>query len=243
MRPAQPDFLNEARVYVKNGKNNLSNCSIYDNKSKHGGGIHAKNTSYLNINLSTFSENFASGDGGAIKMDNSGLFFTTDSLIIKNSEILNNDARNGGALYIKETNHVKIKNNLILSNTSTWDGEFFGGAFHLKECPDVIIDHVTVHGNGNLEVDSWGGSIYLSGGTLNLTNSIFWNNMAENSPEWQITSGNINASFSIVTEDEDCEPECIHDGPIFDDDHGLIDGSPGKNAGNDGTDMGYSHEE
>ena len=244
-------------IYTTNSENQLQGSLISENKSKHGGGINAKDVTYLNINLSTFSENFAVENGGAIIIDNSGLLFSTNSIqTITNTKLLHNSARNGGALYFKDNKNIQLDNNLIAFNNNNYQGEYFGGGLFIKDCENMSIDHNTIYGNGsgsdNLsENNSYAGSIYFSGGELNIVNSIFWNNIADYYQEWYLSGssgGAIDATYTIISSyyNTNCEEECINDVPVFMDidssDFKLSTNSPGKAGSSDGTDMGYSNE-
>ena len=99
-----------------------------------------------------------------------------DSLIIIDSEILENDARYGGALYIKKNNKVRLHNNLFVFNNNNYSGGFHGGVLYINNCNDIGIDYNTIYGNGRNQFDpdevSRGGSIYLYDSGMNINNSI-----------------------------------------------------------------------
>ena len=241
-------------IYTKYSENHITGCLIEENKSQYGGGIYFNMAQYAKVNLCSIKNNYAGGFGGAIDAINSTF---ADSLIITNSEILLNSATYGGALsirgddIIRNNNIILFYNNLVVKNNDLSIGTYYGGGFYITDCDNISINYNTVIGNGNSGetisgVNSYGGSIYLAGGEVNIENSIFWNNNASTINEWYLNDGrDFYGEYTIIDSNYNtsCKTGCIHDEPLFMDsenfDFNLAPGSPGEGASNEGKNIGY----
>ena len=216
---------------------------------------------YVKVNLCSIKNNYAGGFGGAIGAINSTF---ADSLIIANSEILLNSATNGGGLsiinddeIISNNNIILFYNNLVVKNNYQSIGVYYGGGFYIENCDNITINYNTVIGNGNSGettsgTSSYGGSIFLDGGELNIENSIFWNNNAFSGKEWKSFNEGIfygeytiiNANYINPIDNTYCGAGCINDEPLFIDsesfDFNLAPGSPGEGVSTEGNNIGYT---
>ncbi len=162
----------------------------------HGGGIYCKSSSPI-ITSNIISGNSATRDGG-------GIYCSYASLTITNNSITNNSAYYGGGIYCEKL-YPTIINNTISNNSATLCGGgincFYdahptiinsiisnnvsisnGGGITCHDSPTTII-HCTVVGNttGNL-----GGGFKSHHSYPIITNTIFWDNQAPDTPEISI---------------------------------------------------------
>ena len=171
----------------------IENCTFKRNKAKLGGAIDKTNDGHVVISHSTFSNNDATSDGGAIFAesqitiekslfnDNSasgkgGAIYTEYILFEgKNSFISNHAKDDGGAIYTskiaKNVNDLYFKSNYASSD--------YGGAIYINnKCGDVNFNNCTFTDNYAYAGD--GGAIYSDSGStnLNLYNCVFTENRA-----------------------------------------------------------------
>lgn len=153
-------FDNKASEYgaaVVLDKTNFINNSVYNNYGKQGGGIYANQSK---ISLCNVYSNTGQNGGGmyVLKSD------------ISQSKIYNNTAEiNGGGIYAVGM-PSRIVNNVIYNNTSH---EFGGGAY---------IDSISSFNFNTIVANKslvQGGGMYAKGPqTIELRNSLFWNNIS-----------------------------------------------------------------
>ncbi len=139
---------------------NFTNSIFTGNSANSGGAIYGQ---ALTADGCVFDGNTASGStGGAIYLVNLG---TSDASTLENSTLINNTAKNGGAVACESSNPVIIRNTTIADNTATQNGGAIYGSAVLISC--------TVTGNSAQQ----GSFAYIEGGagrsyTLCLLNSI-----------------------------------------------------------------------
>ncbi len=151
-------------LWIRNNLTTINNCFFAFCLSDYGSVIDS--TAKLIISESVFYKNYAYECGGAI--------YTTNELIISNTNFNDNNATNGGAIY--GVDKIKINNCLFECNNVTKDG----GAIYA--CDELIINHTLFEDNNAKDE---GGAIYArypydGYKSLNLTNSIFYWNYASN---------------------------------------------------------------
>jgi len=104
---------------------------------------------------------------------------TTTPLIVKNCQIVGNDAReDGGGIYHYQ-GLLSLSNSLIAQNEADGSGSSDGGGIYYKSDYDSTFTHITVADN---YADDEGGGLSCStgeGGRVTITNSIFWSNEAD----------------------------------------------------------------
>jgi uncharacterized repeat protein (TIGR01451 family) len=146
------------------GPNNvlsISNCRLLNNQAAAGGAVWGQNASgtSLTVDKSVFSKNIASGEGGAIWVQN------TFSIVMTNSTVSQNKAGgDGGGIHAINGSTVTLTNDTISENTSQGNGggvwANFGANLGLTQC--------TVSQNSSKKS---GGGIWLSSAELSLTSS------------------------------------------------------------------------
>lgn len=132
-----------------------------------GGGIFMGNSSTLNLNGSTVSDNTASGSGGGIYMSNSGTLFLTNSTITRNI------ASNGGGIYINESGTLNINTSTVSANTTANGGN--GGGIFNGTSGTINATSSTIDGNS---ASNSGGGIYNTA-TITFTNNTVSGNSAD----------------------------------------------------------------
>ncbi len=152
-------------MYNHDASPTLQNVTFTDNQAVHGAAIYNTSGSTPEISFASFHSNSADGDGGAILNRDS-------SPVISHAMFRDNSAQRGGALY-NQNSDVQVL-------TSVFDGnlaETGGALFNDGSSPELI--HVTLHGN----TAGQGGAIHSTGsGGPRITNSIFWDNDANQGP-------------------------------------------------------------
>ena len=171
----------------------IENCTFKRNKAKLGGAIDKTNDGHVVISHSTFSNNEATSDGGAIYAesqitiekslfnDNSasgkgGAIYSEYILFEGKTSFISNHAKDdGGAIYTskiaKNVNDLYFKSNYASSD--------YGGAIYINnKCGDVNFNNCTFTDNYAYAGD--GGAIYSDSGStnLNLYNCVFTENRA-----------------------------------------------------------------
>ena len=180
-----------------------------------GGAIYQEFADTLEISNSSFSNNSATaGPGGAMALYH-GTEVILDSLVIRN----NNSTGGGGGLCMLRPENVIFNHGIIMDNRSDWNSG--GGIFFGTEASQ---DTVYMPGTFNrlLFVNNWalygGGGLFLWNATLNLNNSTFVMNEANDdngTTSWQGGGLGIHAQTTaniVNTIFYDNTPNSIHDG-------------------------------
>ena len=153
-------------MYNLHSSPTLTNCTFISNSGGDSGG--AMSNEYVgNLQLTgcMFTGNSAEDEGGGI--DN----FETVSTII-DCTFIGNSAPDGGGLYLENERGSTLANCIFIGNSAENNG---GGIRGNDE--DVTMTHCTFSGNS---AGNNGGGIYMDE-NIELTNSIFWANIANGS--------------------------------------------------------------
>ena len=139
----------------------ITNCVISENTADEAGGgimVFEGNCTLTNC---TISENISSDWGG-------GIAFFGSLLDIENCSITNNLAVDGGGIVEASLSCTNINNSIIAGNEATGYG---GGIFTLSSS-SVNINNCTITENS---ASANSGAIDTEGSSVNITNSILWN--------------------------------------------------------------------
>ncbi len=162
-------------IYASNSGMTIADCDITTNVAAafHGGGIYITETSTPRIQDCSIMSNIAKSAGGGIASQSGS------SALIVGNRVFDNEASNGGGLYIANSKNTKLSNNLIYRNRSTGTSEVRlydgGGAMQLWGAP-ILCESCVFYGNSAVVE---GGAIqcaYTKGAVL--SNCIFWDNSA-----------------------------------------------------------------
>ena len=145
--------------------NNLTISNGFSNDGL-GGGIFMGNSSTLNLNGCTVSNNTASGNGGGVYMNNSGTLFLTNSTVRANTAI------NGGGIYINDSGTLNINASTVNGNTAGNGGN--GGGIFNGTSGTINSANSTIDGNS---AGNNGGGIYNTA-TITVTNNTVSSNTA-----------------------------------------------------------------
>jgi predicted outer membrane repeat protein len=178
----------------------ISNCSFVDNDCGFYGGAFASYGSTNLIQNCVFKDNTASVFAGAATFWNASELTVTDC-------IFNGNIAGGiGGLYgVSST--LNMVNSTFFQNSTTFGA---GGAVGLVTC-ESNVSNVTIYDNETMQT---GAAFWVNGGTLNLANSILWNNTPDEISV--LESPTINAANCIITggfdgfEIYDLDPEFIN---------------------------------
>ena len=158
----------------------ITNCTFEDNKSDGDGGAIAIDRASPQIELSTFRLNEAAKNGGAIYMRDSRDIDFIQSIFEYNEGDL------GGALYIEDCDFAPKPIKFI--NCILWQNSGYRGAGIYSQESEIIIDYSTFTRNSALNGE--GGALFLKmHNNVEITNSILWQNNAEEFPEIAAESG------------------------------------------------------
>ncbi|MCB9336498.1 MAG: right-handed parallel beta-helix repeat-containing protein [Lewinellaceae bacterium] len=185
----------------------LTDCQFTNNFAAFGGAIftHAEAGQTANHTLSgcIFTGNNAEGGGGAIvhgfpNSAGTGLFDCTNCTFVNNIAF-NGDTFGGGGAFFNEAIGFdgKFTNCLFDGNQGLGTADWGGGALLVYEGNCTVLNSTFVNNNSAAE----GGaiSVYSSNSTLDVKNSIFWDNTAvtENSIS-NSQGGLVNASYCML---------------------------------------------
>ncbi|PTY06469.1 hypothetical protein DB346_00870 [Verrucomicrobia bacterium LW23] len=161
---------------------NIYDSFVRDNiASSQGGGLHGTATSTVGVYDTTFSGNRSTSAGGGMYIASSATF--EDSILTGSS------ATAGGGIYGTSTSNLTITDSTISNNSASSTAA--GGGIHTLK--DATITGSTFEGNFTTSTgtDTSGGAIYMSGGTVSITDSTFRANLSNSS-----TSGRGGAIFT-----------------------------------------------
>ncbi|MCK5145501.1 C10 family peptidase [bacterium] len=170
----------------------LNYCAITGCKADTGAAIYCYRSSPT-IKHSLIKENRieSSGVGGA-------MYCLYSSPSIYHSRIIKNEAWHGGAFYIDSGSSVTISNTVICDNSAGWGGGAISAGRNSTNYSCNLINTVIYNNNGGY----YAGVCWLTPeGTLQIKNSIIWNNFSENRPEYSIYrygGGSVQITYSDI---------------------------------------------
>jgi CSLREA domain-containing protein len=148
-------------------------CEIaYNEAGEDGGGVYAYDYTTMQISDSSVHHNSAGEDGGGIiadqwgallenvdvynntAVDEGGGIYAYGDLVLRSSEVSENEADYGGAVFLYEDMAV-ITNTLLISNTAS-----YGGAIYLEDASGLVMRNSAVVGNEALDE---GGGLFIYG--------------------------------------------------------------------------------
>ncbi len=171
-----------------------------------GGAIFIETGGPVIVRNNRFEDNGTGERGGAIAT-------TSCDLILEDNVFVGNSAVNGGALSIGLASTLTARNNLFVSNRATGLGTLTGflggrgGAIHLDPqslseitlCTFVLNDAIGVGLTGfPAGTESFGGAVDFGGSTSDVSSSIFWNNVADQFPQFDDTTAVLTLNYCCV---------------------------------------------
>lgn len=149
---------------VENNRIEMNNAEVG------GGGIHVnRGTQHIRNNI--INGNTASGGGGAD--------FHKSTMTFENNLVFSNKSNTGGGGSIAYGSTV-MRNNIFADNIGLIQG---GGVILSGGSSTIFVSNTLAGNNGNQR----GGGLLFSGSSLEIRNSIFWNNSAVSGPEIYFT--------------------------------------------------------
>lgn len=197
---------------------NIDNNIIVNNFAGCGCGVYCYDYSSPTINNNEIYNNKGEVGGGIY-------CYGYSSPIIDGNKIYDNITEYCGGILCEGYSMSNIVNNMVYGNKS----EAYGGGIGVATYSTVTVTNNTVFDN---HTDYEGGGIYVTGSTVTIANTIFWNNSAPEGPEIWIGEDWIPSTVTIDYSDIDgglssvhVEPNCtllgknalIDDDPLFDD--------------------------
>jgi hypothetical protein len=167
-------FRRGGAVYFENASPVFENCNFIANVSGHpldgneiygyGGGICGVSSRQAVVRQCYFSQNMATGIGGALS-------FEFSIPLIQNNVFEDNYSALGGAFSILRSDaEITIANNLVFDNEAT----FFGGAIAILTANAILANNTIVSNHA-----AYGGGIYLNENAFPIIyNTILWGNTA-----------------------------------------------------------------
>ena len=144
----------------------LSSNTFRGNQGRQGSAVHLDTCFASYIWNSTFDNNTATGQGGALAVVNTH----TKGLLIANSTLSNNQALFGGALYADVGADLTLSNSLVIGNHAVTDG----GAVFCDNCQQLRLEVRTDMRSNTAE--GAGGAVYCDGCILLTVNAIMMTN-------------------------------------------------------------------
>ena len=108
----------------------LQNSVISQSAGTNGAGVAVLGSEGVNISNSHFSNNIASGYGGAVYC------FESEAVVVQHSTFLSNSASNAGAVFVDESNQITLLSNIVESNNANVRD---GGGVSLLKTKDAVI--------------------------------------------------------------------------------------------------------
>lgn len=149
-------------VFVASGQAQFIGCIFEENRvNGHGpgGALHSSRSGLELIECQFFKNASLRGDGGAV-------FASGDDVLLINCVIQGNSANSGGGVNI-ETGAGSLINCLIAGNRAYSQG----GGIYRRGLGQFVVTNCTVTGNFSHDRDAG-----ISGGSIQMQNSILWNN-------------------------------------------------------------------
>ena len=166
----------------------ITNSEFYSNKAKQGGALTSGQKIDLNIFNSTFANNTASEEGGAIK----ARFFN-----INDAKFINNTAPNGGAIYARESSG-SLYNSYFFNNTAYHKNTTYGkgGALYVHN----NVTSLEMYKNEFIKntADDYGGAIFSEGQSVKTSYDSLTGNTAKEGGAIYINRGKFTVSDSTL---------------------------------------------
>ena len=163
-----------AGIFIDNdGSLTVISCTFEDNQGNSGGGIFMDDDGTLNVTGSTFRNNRSVHNGGgsggaAIYINNEG------TTMIENSTFEGNSAQShGGAIYMDNDGTITVNGSTFQENTLVLATN--GAAICLRENIMATITRTSFLNNSSPSA-SFGTVYFATGGTLNISQSLFFGN-------------------------------------------------------------------
>ncbi len=205
-RLGSPNWNYGGGIYISGGTANIMNCAIRNNFIDsatwgHGCGLYIVNGANVQINNTSIDHNQTTSGSWCYGV---GIYMSASEATISSCKIIENRAMDGASyfrgmgVYVDDAT-LNLENVLIASNIMGNGGNFMtGGGLHITGASSLVsLKHVTIAENyrvGNLAIS--GSGINVAGGTLTMINSISYN--ANTGPEFNVTGGTMNASYSNI---------------------------------------------
>ncbi len=173
------NFEGAGGAVISDGSMNFIDCTFSNNSANNGGGALNLNWGSFVILRCQFNDNSTGGAGGALKCPNDAV-----SLSILESTFTANEAGNGGAIYIGDTDKVEIRDSYFDVNSVTGNG----GALYLEQTGNTDVDISGTIFTSNTATNTivgdvgYGGALYLKLNTaIEITSATITANSADNS--------------------------------------------------------------
>ena len=223
-----------------NGPATLNNIEFIGNKASTGGGMFTSGTG-VTMNNILFRENVATANGG-------GLNSYVGKVTLNGASFIGNISLTHGAGIYQYNSALTVTNTIFTRNRVTSTGGYFGAAYY-QYTGTVTMANITVYKNTisyvNGAVTKYGAGIGKNAGTLNLQNSILWNNTRGNSVPDQMNA-TVKASSTLVEGGYVNGTIILDKDPLFnlatEDDLSLSDCSPAINMGDNTFSSGISKD-
>ena len=195
-------------MFVAGANIDLDGCTVEGNKSNRGpaGAIYAQkqgsDLADITVNDSTFSNNTARTNGGAIYLASGTSWTVHNTLTTTNSEFTNNKANsNGGAIYVVNYNEFSATDTLIAENSA---GKI-GGGIYVNQATTVVSENNGIYNN---TADTDAADIYVNTySTVTVNHATNYNVEYQNSGRKIDNWYNDNASSSSGRYDPDKNPD------------------------------------
>ncbi|MCX2482583.1 Ig-like domain-containing protein [Pedobacter sp. MR2016-24] len=223
-----------------NGLATLNNIEFIGNKASTGGGMFTSGTG-VTMNNILFRENVATANGG-------GLNSYVGKVLLNNASFIGNISLTHGAGIYQYNSALTVTNTIFTRNRITSTGGYFGAAYY-QYTGTVTMANITAYKNTvsyvNGTAAKYGAGISKNAGTLNLQNSILWNNTRGNSVPDQMNS-TVKAVNTLVEGGYVNGTVIVDKDPLFnlatEDDLSLSDCSPAINMGDNTFSSGISKD-
>ncbi len=174
--------LTGAGMFFLKSYPDISNCLIVENDAgKNAGGIYLKKSEAVIFNCE-ISDNNATTSGGGIESFSSGLG-------ISNTTISGNSANSGGGIKSSYTKQ-DIVNCLMFDNTS----EIMGSTIQLDNSKTYVTNCTIANNIPSGEA----GGVYCFHSSLEILNSILWNNSADKESEIAADESAVSVAYSDI---------------------------------------------
>jgi hypothetical protein len=199
-------------LYFLTGTYLLQNCLFFDNSANQFGGAingFSDSRTIIEINDSTFVQNFAGLRGGALSLSQGNLNLTASSFL------LNTAIETGGAVHIEVMNSAQIDSMDFRNNSAS-----SGGAFYIFKIQNMLF----VSPRFVYNFASSGGAVYMSESNLTLLSVLFDSNGAITGGAMFVEYGsyiyvertsNLSNNHAIFFQDHSCSALYGRGGAIF----------------------------